>query len=251
MLNRIFAIVCFFILAGCTTAPAISPNSGKIAKGSKIGLLVYMPAPAQHMHVGTTVFNNFSTPYQFPWNPTVRTYEAFQSELEKAGFQVVRLTSYATTSLNALAIEKDGRWIANPKQEWSAKKLKEEQISAVVVVEGKRTLTRMECTGGPCDESYMENSGLFTRGMFASTRYFAVPAMELKIFTLNDPLEITAYEPLKTIQRTRVRQLNDFADPRDFKRLTTTEFSPVAASIDGYIKSLSRSTAQSLVAGVN
>lgn len=36
MLNRIFAIVCFLILAGCTTAPAISPNSGKITKGSKI-----------------------------------------------------------------------------------------------------------------------------------------------------------------------------------------------------------------------
>ncbi|QSI32326.1 hypothetical protein GNX71_23145 [Variovorax sp. RKNM96] len=251
MLNRLLAIVCFFILAGCTTTPAVSPNAGKLAKGSKIGLLVYMPAPAQHMHVGTTVFNNFSTPYQFPWNPTVRTYEVFQSDLEKAGFQVVKLTSYATTSVNALAIEKDGRWIANPRQEWSARKLKEEQISAVVVVEGKRTLARLECTGGPCGESYMENSGLFTRSMLGFTRYFSVSAMEAKVFILENPLEITAYEPMKTIQRNRVRQLNDFAEPRDFQRLTNTEFSPVVSSVDAHIKSLSRGTTQALSGGVN
>lgn len=250
MFKRLLAAICFLILAGCTTAPPIPPNSGKLAKGSKVGLLVYMPAPAQHLHVGTTVFNNFSATYQFPWNPTSRAYEVFQSDLEKAGFQVVRLTTFATTSVNALAIEKDGRWIANPRQEWSVKKLREEQISAVVLIEGKRTRVRMECSGGPCAESYMENSGLFTRSMLGFTRYFSAPAMEAKIFVLDNPLELTAYEPLKAMQVNRVQQLNDFAEPRDFKHLSNAEFSPVASSIDAHIKSLSRSTAQALGSGV-
>ncbi|MGJ7566384.1 hypothetical protein ACSFBM_21230 [Variovorax sp. GB1R11] len=251
MIRRWAAALCLLIMAGCTTAPPVPPNAGRIAKGAKVGLLVYLPNQAQHMHVGTTVFNNFSNNYAFPWNPRTRTYEAFQSELEKAGFQVVRLSTYPTTSLNALAVEKDGRWIANPRQEWSSKKLREEQVAAVVVVQGKRTLTRMECTGGPCAESHMENSGLFTRGIFASTRYSAVPAMEAKVFVLDGPVELTAYEPLKTLQLQRLKPLPDFAEPKDLKQLTSTEFAPVASAVDAHIRSLSRGTAQALASGVN
>lgn len=236
-------------LAGCTTAPPVPPNAGKLPKGAKVGLLVNMPAPAQHMHVGTTVFNNFSTGYQFPWNPTSRTYDVFTADLEKAGFQVVRLTSYATTTVNALAVSQNDGWRANPAQSWATQKLKEEQIAAVVVIEGKRTLTRMECSGGPCAESYMANSGLFTRGMLGSTRYFAVPAMEAKVFALSPPIELSAYEPLKTLQAGRVRQLRDFAEPKDARQLSKAEFQPVVTAIDAHIASLSRATVQTLVSG--
>ncbi|AGU52806.1 hypothetical protein VAPA_2c02450 [Variovorax paradoxus B4] len=251
MRSRLLAFVIAIVLAGCAaTAPPVAPNTGKLAKGAKVGVLVYMPSPAQHLHVGTTVFNNFSTNYPFPWTPTSRAYEVFASDLEKAGFQVVRLSSFATSTVDALAVSADGRWIANPKQEWAARKLREEQISAVVLVEGKRTLARLECTGGPCAESYMANSGLFTRSMLGMTRYFAVPAVEAKVFIMDPPMDLMAYEPMRTMQARRVRQLDNFPEPRDFKRLSNAEFAPVAASIDAHLRSLSRSAAQALSNGV-
>lgn len=250
MIRRWAAAVCLLILAGCTTAPPLAPNAGRIAKGSKVGLLVYLPNRAQHVHVGTTVFNNFSSDYAFPWNATTRAYEVFQSDLEKAGFEVVRLSNYATTSVNALAVEKDGRWVGNPRQEAASRKLREAQVAAVVVVEGKRTQARLECTGGSCGETYMANSGLFTRGMFVSMSYFAVPAFEAKVFVLDSPVELTAYEPLKRLQLERVKVLKSFAEPADLKKLTNTEFAPVASAVDAYVQSLSRGTVQALSGGV-
>ncbi|MDZ4360059.1 MAG: hypothetical protein U1B84_27200 [Variovorax sp.] len=250
MRRRLLALFMALALTGCMTPPPLPPNGGKLAKGAKVGLLVRMHASAEHMHVGTTVFNNFSTPYPFPWNPTAKVYEAFTSELEKAGFQVVRLTSFATTSVNALAVFQHDQWIANPAQAWAARKLKDDQIAAVVLVEATRTQARLECTGGPCGESFMQNSGLFTRGMLASTRYFAVPAFEAKVFVMDPPLNLAAYEPMLSQQRQRVRQLKDFEEPRDLKRLSTAELAPVASAIDGYVRALSRNTAQALSQGV-
>jgi hypothetical protein len=107
----------------------------------------------------------------------------------------------------------------------------------------------MECSGGPCAESHMANSGLFTRSMLGSTRYFAVPAMEAKVFALAPPLELSAYEPLKTLQEGRVRQLKDFAEPKDFNQLSKAEFQPVVAAIDAHIAAISRATVQTLVSG--
>ncbi|MFS2053171.1 hypothetical protein ACEN9J_01945 [Variovorax sp. Varisp41] len=250
MLKRLLALAMLATaLVGCTTAPPVPPDAGKLPKGAKVGLLVNMPAPAQHMHVGTTVFTNFATSHQFPWNPTSRTYDIFTADLERAGFQVVRLTNYATTSVNALAVSQNDGWRANPAQAWATQKLKEQQIAAVVVVEGKRTLTRMECSGGPCAESHMANSGLFTRSMLGSTRYFAVPAMEAKVFAIAPPIELSAYEPLKTLQAGRVRQLKDFAEPKDFNQLNQAEFQPVVTAIDAHIAAISRATVQALVNG--
>lgn len=245
----LLALFTAFLLAGCA-APPLPPDAGKLAKGAKVGLLVQMPARAEHMHVSTTAFNNFSTSHSLPWNPAARAYEIFAADLERAGFQVVRLSGVvASTSVDALAVSKDGRWSANPAQQAAARKLRDDHVAAVVLVQGVRTLTRLECFGGPCAESYMANSGLFTRGMLASTRYFAVPAMEAKVFVMDPALDLSAYEPLKTLQRERVRQLKDFSEPRDLKRLTPAEFAPVASSIDAHLRALSRSTAQALSGG--
>jgi hypothetical protein len=63
-------------------------------------------------------------------------------------------------------------------------------------------------------------------------------------------MDLMAYEPMKTLQVRRVRQLDNFPEPRDFKRLSNAELAPVTAAIDAHLRSLSAGAVQALRNGV-
>ena len=85
----------------------------------------------------------------------------------------------------------------------------------------------------------------FPEGTFLHLHAFAYP----KVFAIAPPIELSAYEPLKTLQAGRVRQLKDFAEPKDFNLLSKAEFQPVVMAIDAHIAAISRATVQTLVNG--
>ncbi|HEX9392545.1 MAG TPA: hypothetical protein VF928_14640 [Usitatibacteraceae bacterium] len=247
-------LLCFFVLvlAGCATAPAAPVPSFALPAGSKVGILVALDRAPVHVHVGTTVFNNFSKSYSFPWDINEKATSTFSAQLKAASFVLIELASvgFKANEINAL-VTSDGRaWLDNPAQLAQLDRLRKElDVKAVVVVADKRVLADLECSGGPCAERYMDKSGLFTRSFLGLTRYKAVAAMEVKIFVLNPAVELSAAEPLKAKLEQRAVFMRDFKEPKVFANLTPEEFAPVANMIDGYLNGAAAAAATTLREG--
>lgn len=247
---RFIACCVLVLFSGCAalSPPPPAPQSA-LPKGSKVGLLVELDSEIEHMHVGTTVFNNFSYKAQLPWNLQLRAQSAFTKSLTDAGLVVVDLKSAGIDgkSLGQLVIKGDKGWTFNPSEQAAVNRLRNDLgLSAVVSVSTGSMRVRNECSQFGCAETYMNQSGLFTRGFFASTRFFAVPAIYTSAYRLSEPSNLSVYEPLRSVLDTRIKLLKDFADPKDLHHLTDAEFAPVADSIAATVDAMSDATAQVL-----
>ena len=240
------------VLAGCATVPVAPVPSFTLPAGSKVGILVALDPTPVHVHVGTTVFNNFSKSYTFPWDINQKATSTFGAQLKAASLVPMDIAplGFKASEINAL-VTSDGRaWLDNPAQLAQLNRLRKElDVKAVVVVADKRVLADLECTGGPCAERYMDKSGLFTRSFLGLTRYKAVAAMEVKLFVLNPAVELSAVEPLKARLAQRAVLMRDFKEPKVFANLTPEEFAPVVNAIDGYLNGAATAAATALLEG--
>jgi hypothetical protein len=246
-MKKIFSILAAIFLTGCATLnpPPPAPKS-PLATGSKVGVLVTLNPEIEHLHIGTTIFNNFSESKKLPWNLKNKTQETFSKSLSKVGFAVVDLetTGIDANTLGQLVIRKDDDWILNPKTQGALNQIQKNMgIDAVVVISSTKTRVRNECSQFGCAETYMNNSGLFTRGVFLSTRYFSVPALDVAVYRLNEPSILSVYDPLRSALASRVKLLNKFPEPKELRNLTDQEFFPIANSIAETINELATATA--------
>lgn len=246
-MNGLLILLAVTLVSGCAVlSPPPPPPTNALAKGSKVGLVVTLDSEIEHLHVGTTAFNNFSYSAKLPWDMTVRTKEYFTNSLSAVGYQVLDLKAigFDEKTLGALVIQKDKEWVFYPEMQQVLNRLRNEfGIDAVVNVSTSRTRVRNECSNFGCSETYMDKSGLFTRGMFLSTQYYAVPALYVSAYRLNEPSSLSVYDPLRATLASKVKILKDFSDPVDLRRLSDTEFIPVADSIAATINALSAATA--------
>lgn len=248
MIRRAALALLTLLLVSCATPPPPAP-SFTLAKNSKVGVLVALNSTAVHEHVGTTVFNNFSTERQLTWDLPKRASNAFSSGLTANGFDVVELGAQGFTKneVDDLVVASGTSWQPNPVRSATLSRLKDELgLSAVVVVYDVRTLADLECGGGPCAERYVRTSGLFTRSFFGLTRYFAVAAIDAKVFVLQPAAELSAFDPIAKVRTNRVKLLTDMREPRDFKRLSDDEFQPVADWIGAYVDQIATASASAL-----
>jgi hypothetical protein len=251
MYRRLLCLIFVALLTACANLPPPSPRFS-IARGARVGVFVALPSSAVHEHVGTTVFNNFSTRRTLPFDLPSQAKADFSAALKSAGFEAVDLgaSGFSASAINALVVPTSTGWQVNPAQAAAFEKLRKTlQLSAVVVVYGERTLAQLQCTGGPCTEWYVQTSGLFTRSVFNLTRYYAVPAFQTKVFVLGTPVELSAFNPIAAVQKEKVKLLSDMAGPKDFKNLTQTEFAPVSNWIGSYLKQIATASATAIASG--
>jgi hypothetical protein len=249
-MKKLLIILITLLISGCAalSPPPPAPKSA-LAKGSKVGILVSSDSEFEHLHVGTTIFNNFSHSVTTPWNMQPRTQEYFSKALSDVGFNVLDLKAagFNEKLSDALVIEKDKEWNFNPENQHLITRLRKEfGLDAIVKVSPVITRVRNECSSYGCAETYMNKSGLFTRGMFLSTRYFAVTAVHVSVYRLNEPSNLSVYDPLRTVLESRVTMLRDFSDPIDLRHMTDAEFNPITESIAKKINELSAATASVL-----
>jgi hypothetical protein len=208
-----------------------------------------MNSSAVHEHVGTTILNNFSTNRKLPWDLGARAKTAFSSALSDAGFEVIDLTAsgIAAKAADALAVPRDQAWHVNPLQAQTFEQLHtRHRLDAIIVAYSQRTLASTECYGGPCTDRYVLTSGLFTRGIFNLTSYYAVPAFDTKVFLLASPADLSAYDPIRRTTRAKVKLLRDMPEPKNLKNLSDDEFSPVVDWIATYVNRIAAASASAL-----
>ncbi|MBC7501605.1 MAG: hypothetical protein H7315_14075 [Herminiimonas sp.] len=250
-MSRIGTSLLIFILilmTGCATAPVPVPSFA-ISPGSKVGLLVSLPSSPVHLHIGTTVFNNFTKPYELPETLDASATNRITTRLRENGFQPVDLKplGWKISDVNALAKSDGQHWVANPDQLTQLNRLRNELgLRAIVVMTEARVSADLGCAGGPCSDRQMERSGLFSLSFLNISRFRAVAAMEMKVFILDPAVELSSAQPLKSQLELRVLPLAGFKEPADYKNLTPAEFAPVVNWIHGFIDEAAASTAKAL-----
>lgn len=244
------ALGIFIVLAGCATlSPPPDLPTYAAAPGARVGLLLAISPTAAHEHVGTTVFNNFSAEQHFPWNLQDLVRRDFVQALRDAGYEVVELdpARFKPESLARLMVRDAGHWTIAAEETQDFTQLRQEMhLAALVVAFSTPTLVSRECTQYGCTDRVAQSSGLFTRSVLFSTKWYAVPGFGTAVYNLDPPIHLSEYEPLAAVIAQRVKTLRDMKAPNDFKMLTDEEFAPVSAWIAQYTQQLANASAQSI-----
>lgn len=238
------------VLSGCASlAPPPPLPATALPAGAKVGLLVQVDGAGTHTHVGTTVLNNFARDVPLPYDLGAELRESLGRSLVASGLQVVTVDAKALPPSDAsrLVVARDGAWTVNPEQAAAFKTLRETQgLSALVVVNGTRTMVTQECSNLGCTERWIGKSGLFTRSFLGMTRYFAVAALDIDVVRLDVPADLARHEPLRGVIEGKVKPLSGFSAPKEFQAITADEFKPVADAIRGFVEQFAKTTTSAL-----
>lgn len=236
------------LLSGCATSPPSAP-SVELKRGDRVGILVESSDNLTHTHVGTTVFNNFSTRYPYDMALKSKVYQTVENAVRAAGLQAVNLSDAGVRSVDLSGlIELSGNeWKTGPGKEDALIRLKNDlNLRAVLTIRTARALAMVECSGGPCNFRYVNEPGLFTRSVFGPTRYFAVAAYQWNLYSLDPVADLARVKPLVDTVYLPSTPLRGFKDPADFKKLTADELVPVLEGILESVQTAATVAVQSL-----
>lgn len=237
---RLLLLACIALttlLSGCATSPPPTPAI-ELKRGDRVGILVETSDTLTHTHIGTTVFNNFSTPYPYDMALKSKVHQIVEQAFKSAGLQAVNLSDAGVRSVDlAGLVELSGnQWRTGQGKEATLTRLKNDlNLKAVLTIRTERALAMVECTGGPCNFRFVNAPGLFTRSLFGPTRYFAVAAYQWNLYALDPVVDLARVKPLVDTVYMPSTELRGFTDPVDFKKLTAEELIPVR---DGILESV-------------
>lgn len=222
---------------------------------ARVGLLVVgVDKDAVHDHIGTTVFNNFSTPKQLPWDLGDRLREAFAGATKSAGYELVNLSTadVSPSAANTVIGRPSGAWEVPAASKATYELLRNDlKLDALVVVSGGPTLVVNECTSFGCSPRIISKSGLLTRSFLGMDTYYAVPSFQTRVFSLQPVAELTGYQPISSAVNPQAKMLIDQKKPKEVKGMTEQEFGYVVEWIDEYVQRLAKTTVSVLATGVS
>ena len=234
-------VLCLSLNVGCASlyVPAL-PNYS-LPEHTRIGLFVSASEFPKHTHVGTTIFNNFSKDYEYPWKMEESIFKTFQQEIEHStGFVVLNLKDLGitnTSELNFVEV-KDKQWSLVEENTSLRDSLIELGIYAVVSISESPTLANLECSAYGCAEHYSEGYGLFTRSFLGINSYFASSSFTVSIEIIDTPADIGVQQDMRDILHfnNKNKILTNFEAPKEFRNITQEELNPIREEILNYIK---------------
>jgi hypothetical protein len=246
MFARLSFIFMFSLLTGCAAFKPPERSSSAVMTAGKLGYVAEFTSVPTHTHLGTTIFNNFTTQYDRHWDLEAVFVTALERELDSKGIELVLLETSDLPSLPFGIFEiVDDRWAYREGAEPVVQRLTTEfglagllQLHAL-----DRILVALECSNFGCNERFAEGMGLFTRGVFGLHHYFAVPAVAFRLEIFNPGYELSRYEPLvefRTIDGGRVH-LKEIDKADDIKALGDEQLIAVREAIEQYLEELARS----------
>lgn len=241
---RLFIVgISILFMSACVSTYVPPTPSYKLSAGDKVGILISAKDNPTHTHVGTTIFHNFTSEYEFDWGIKQAIFEEFKNHIEgKSPYQVVNLEDYAVqqTDLAKFVEVKDKKWSFTQANNELRESLLQAGIKAVILIEETPTLAVLECSAYGCSEHYSQGYGLFTRSFLGMDRYMASTSFRVQIETLDEPIDIMLLDEFRETQHymSKHPMLEGFTDPQDFKQLTEEEMEPVKVGIVGYFSNL-------------
>ncbi|MGY6555449.1 MAG: hypothetical protein ACXIUM_13110 [Wenzhouxiangella sp.] len=251
--SRLFSIILLLaVLSGC--ASNFPKPDFTIADSARIGYFVELDRHPVHSHVGTTVFNNFTTTYEDEdWPLAELARQTLVDQLSLEGMIPVDLAGlgFELSDFNGLVRRNGQQWQAGPGKEETLNRLKlEQQLAAIVVVRPLgRHVVSLECSNLGCNNRWADGMGLFTRGFMGLLSFEAVPGMDLSIVVFDPLFDLALHRPLldyRTVNGNSVA-LRQVPRPDEFRELQTEDLLPVRAAIEQRIEEIMHKTALALV----
>ncbi len=212
MIAFLFA-VCF--LSGCAVAPL---QKEAIAKGVKVGIVVRdFPQELRHVHIGTTVFNNFDKNYPLSFNMSEHVINRASQDLKNLGYLPIslKLTDPEQQELQQ-AVKRsdwDGSFSLSPTAQNTLSALKQKYGVDLII-------TYYSDNHFPAG-----NYGLFTQSFF-NMNLFKVYSFINMDAVKTDPPAINGHG-----QYIDNPPLPEFNTPLDFKNIPATEIYKVESAI--------------------
>lgn len=204
MKTKITTIVLIaFFIQGCATK---LPPKVAVPEHAKIGVMLLIDEKPKHVHVGTTIFNNFERGDVSDWDIKNRIHKYMQSTLSQ--HKVIFIEPSRKLLSDRLEFISYG---------WDSLSLNEELISEIDSVTKPSDidfLVTIEPYSAPVEyEStvYADGYGLFTRCIFGICRAEALSHVTTRVYAMNPPrlvswsattknnlsVEISSYDDLK------------------------------------------------------
>ncbi|MDE0855708.1 MAG: hypothetical protein OSA97_14925 [Nevskia sp.] len=206
----------FSLLAACATQPELPTQ---LSKDARIGILILIPEQAQYVHVGTTAFNNFTTPIWLPWQPRSYLADQMAQKLKTLGRQPIPLDTPSGLTSNTQLTEADflnGAKLTSGAALEFEQLIEQNKLDAIFIVKSEETGDYIANTS-----QHLDGYGLYTRSFFTTSA--AVYANFDMLVVLPSPARITR----------DIRPLSDLPSQRAARALSLPEgFSSQDARLD-------------------
>ncbi|VEN74238.1 exported hypothetical protein [Candidatus Desulfarcum epimagneticum] len=116
-MKKFFFGILALIVSGCAMGPKLQPLPVfNIEKNSRIGIINFIPPNPKHIHIGTTVFNNFKKEYQVDWNIPGFINGETRRQAARLGYKTVIIKPDETlkAQLTDRTLVKENRTVLNP-----------------------------------------------------------------------------------------------------------------------------------------
>ncbi|MCY4566657.1 MAG: hypothetical protein OXE40_19515 [Gammaproteobacteria bacterium] len=204
-------IVTVFVFAGCGSVPPLPEFDSQDI--DRVGVHIAPIGDPTHTHVGTTIFNNFATPYEQDWALASEFESMIGSALREKGMTPVGMDDLGLTYEDLIqAINLKGTsWQVDNADVLA--RLERAELSAVVTVGPiERLAVMQQCSMYGCSDHFAEGYGIFSRGVFGNANFFAAFAFEVVALLVEPPAEITHSQELIRL-RTHKHKSRPWSDP--------------------------------------
>lgn len=246
-------LVLALLMSACATVyvPPV-PQYNTPAKG-KIGVYIDTSDTIKHSHIGTTIFNNFNSEYEYDWRMEDTIFELVKQELAKSNsaIEVVnlkQLDGVKYDGLNLVGIS-GKTWAFSEGSEEMRKSLVDNGVYAVISISETPTLALLNCGQYGCSEFYSQGQGLFTRSFLGMDSYHASASYDINIELLTTPVDISMLEDVRELLsfQNKNPKISGFHAPADFKNITEQEMLPVKANIEAYLQTVTQTARPYLI----
>lgn len=227
-------------LLACSMVPL---KKTSIPKQSRIGIIIgEFPSDMTHVHIGTTIFNNFSKEYSTKNNFKTIINNTSKKYLNNIGYEsvVINLDRKRFKEIDNL-VSKDGANILLSPSAGSTLEALRKKYNVDMIISFKTYKSSVYLK----PDSYFEagNYGLFTRSSFGRDRFMVYSFMQMEAINISPPT-VNAFS-----WQYDNPELESINAPKDFHNFPSVEMNKVEESIIERIKIFVSTSIQSAVLG--
>lgn len=238
------------IFSGCASLHVPEVPQHAIPANANVGLLINVGDNPTHVHVGTTILNNFNKKLPYDWNMKEAIFQTYKTQIESStSLKVIDLHDYGIKRASQVDFVdvKDKQWSVVEANSSLRNSLMDKNLYAVITVTEKPTLASLECGAGGCSERYVDGFGVFSRSFLGIKNFTATAAFDITAEVIQPPVDLARQPALSDLASFQKKsKLITELKPQNLKNITDQELAPVKAHILQYIQTVAEATSDFL-----